>query len=61
VKSDATVKTKSQAARSAVLPANCVYDTYVSAATDAEVYACGGVRYRQYVENGVTGYEVVKP
>ncbi len=54
-------KTKLQVTRRAALPANCVYDTYVSAATDSDVYACGGVRYRQYQEKGVTGYEVVKP
>ena len=52
---------KRRATKKIALPANCVYDTYVSAATDSEVYACGGVRYRQYVENGVTGYELVKP
>jgi len=52
---------KLQVTRRADLPANCVYDTYVSAATDSDVYACGGVRYRQYEEKGVTGYEVVKP
>ena len=57
----AKAKMKLQVTRRADLPANCVYDTYVSAATNSDVYAGGGVRYRQYQEKGVTGYEVVKP
>ena len=54
-------KPKTQVTRRAALPANCVYDTYVSAATHTDVYACGGVRYRQFEDKGVTSYEVVKP
>ncbi len=57
----AEAKKKPQATRRATLPADCAYDSFASAASATDVYACGGVRYRQYLNKGVTGYEVVKP
>lgn len=38
------------------LPANCVYDTYASAANSTELYLCGGNYYQRYEENGKTGF-----
>lgn len=49
------------ARRRPTLPDDCGYDSYASASAGTDIYVCRGVRYRQYQENGVTGYEVVKP
>ncbi|MCZ6608525.1 MAG: hypothetical protein O7A66_00800 [Alphaproteobacteria bacterium] len=57
----AEAKGKLQPTRRAALPAACVYDSWASTSSATDVYACGGVRYRQYQEKGVTGFEVVKP
>ena len=57
----AEAKGKLQATRRATLPAACVYDSWASTSSATDVYACGGIRYRQYQEKGVTGFEVVKP
>ena len=57
----AEAKGKLQPTRRATLPAACVYDSWASTSSASDVYACGGVRYRQYQEKGVTGFEVVKP
>ena len=54
-------KKKKQANRKAELPTDCFYDAQASALKGADLYSCGGVLYRQYTENGVTGYEVAKP
>ena len=54
----AEARKKQLASRKATLPKGCVYDTYASFFTSSNVYACAGVRYRQYQEKGVTGFEV---
>ena len=55
----AEAEKKQQATRRATLPKGCAYDSYASFFTSSNVYACGGVRYRQYIEKGITGYEVL--
>ena len=52
---------KKQANRKAELPASCFYDGHASALHGIDLYSCGGVLYRQYTENGVTGYQLLKP
>ena len=49
---------KRRGTRRATLPKGCAYDTYASFFTSSNVYACNGVRYRQYTEKGAIGYEV---
>ncbi len=53
----AEAEKKQRATRRATLPKGCTYDSYASFFTSSNVYACGGVRYRQYMEKGVTSYE----
>ena len=55
----AEAEKKQRATRRATLPKGCAYDSYASFFTSSNVYACGGVRYRQYIEKGITGYEVL--
>ena len=55
----AEAEKKQRATRRATLPKGCAYDSYASFFTSSNVYACGGVRYRQYKEKGATGYEVL--
>ncbi len=52
---------KPQVIRRPTLPADCTYDSFASMTSSSDRYSCGGVTYQQYEENGVTGYEVVKP
>lgn len=55
----ALAEKRRRATRRATLPKGCAYDTYASFFTSSNVYACDGVRYRQYTEKGATGYEVL--
>ncbi len=55
----AEAEKKQRATRRATLPKGCTYDSYASFFTSSNVYACGGVRYRQYMEKGATGYELL--
>ncbi len=55
----AEAEKKQRATRRATLPKGCTYDSYASFFTSSNVYACGGVRYRQYMEKGATGFEVL--
>ena len=57
----AAAEKKKQAARISELPADCAYDSWASTSSPTDVYQCGAVRYRQYQEKGITGYEVFKP
>jgi len=57
----AKAQKKFQTTRRATLSANCFYDSYASTSSATDVFACGAVRYRQYQEKEVTGYEVVEP
>ena len=57
----AKARKKFQTTRRATLVANCFYDSYASTSSATDVFACGGVRYREFQEKGVTGYEMVKP
>jgi galactitol-specific phosphotransferase system IIB component len=56
-KRKAEVKKKLQATRKASLSTDCEYDSFASFSTTSNVYICGGVQFRQFQENGVTGYE----
>jgi len=57
----AKAQKKFQTTKRATLSANCFYDSYASTSSATDVFACGAVRYRQYQEKEVTGYEVVEP
>jgi len=48
-----------QATRRAALPKGCTYDSYASYFTSSNVYACDGLRYRQFQEAGITGFQEV--
>jgi hypothetical protein len=43
--------------RRATLPASCAYDSYASITSASDIHVCGGVYYRRFEEDGVTGFE----